>query len=601
MVEVGQDAPVGDPGLKDGGHWRPNVIIPFLPEEVDYFEGRVREFQTGDADPTAFRAFRLTQGVYGQRQPGNQMFRVKIPLGRLTPDQLGVLGHIAREYTPWKRGHITTRENVQYHFMDLNDTPEVMRLLGESGLTSREACGNTVRNITTCPLAGVCPEEVFDATPYAVAYARYLVRHETTQNMPRKWKTAFSGCTHDWAISPMHDFALQSVIREENGQERRGFRILIGGGTSIQPLLAQTLYEFVPVEEFLRVAEACVRVFNGADELRKNRMKARIKVLVHRIGIDAFRERVEEELKGEWAKADYDLAALMDGEEEPVAPPPAWDFAPAPQDDSEFAAWHAGNVVAQKQPGFSAVFIKIRLGNLSDEGFFTLADISRRYAAGIRTSQRQDMIFQWVHEAALYSLYRDLKEKGFADIGANEFTDVVSCPGTESCSLGITASMSMAGHLWESLKERKQRDPLVKAIRINISGCPDGCGQHHVGNIGFQGAAMKNSTGQIPSYEVYLGGSQVHPVRYGKRLKVKVPSKRIDNAIDAIVDHYTANRQEGEPFNDFIDRVGASVYEDVLRPVSDVPTLSKETINYYIDWDNTVLYKVERGEGECAV
>ena len=597
MVEVSDRETTAAPGT----HWRPNVIIPFLPEEVDYFESRVKGFLAGQDDPTEFRAYRLTQGVYGQRQPGNQMFRVKIPLGRLTPDQLAVLGHIAREYTPRKRGHITTRENVQYHFMDLEDTAEVMRLLGECGLTSREACGNTVRNITTCPLASVCPDEVFDATPYAVAYARYLVRHETTQNMPRKWKTAFSGCTHDWVIAPMHDFALQSVIREENGQERRGFRILIGGGTSIQPLLAQTLYEFVPVEEFLRVAEACVRVFNGADELRKNRMKARIKVLVNRLGIDAFRELVEKELEGDWAKGDYDLAALMDGEEEPVIPPPTWDFAPFPQNDAEFETWRASNVVAQKQPGFAAVFIKIRLGNLSDEGFFTLSDISRRYAAGIRTTQRQDLVFHWVHEEALYSIYQELKEKGFADAGANEFADVVSCPGTESCSLGITASTSMAEHLWDSLKERKKTDPLVKAIRINISGCPDGCGQHHVGNIGFQGAAMKNATGQIPSYEVFIGGSQVHPVRYGTRLKVKVPSKRIDETIDAIVDHYTANRQEGEPFNDFVDRVGARVYEDVLRPISEVPELSKDTIDYYIDWNQTVLYKVERGEGECAI
>ena len=585
----------------DGSHWRPNVIVPFLAEEVDYYEGRVKEFQAGTADPTEFRAYRLRQGVYGQRQPDNQMFRVKIPLGRLTPDQLETLGYIAREYTPAKRGHITTRENIQYHFMNIDDTPAVMRLLGESGITSREACGNTVRNVTTCPLAGVCPDELFDPTPYAVAYVRYLIRMETTQNMPRKWKTAFSGCSHNWVITDMHDMAFEAVVRQENGQERRGFRIKVGGGTSIQPLMAQTIFEFAPVEEILRVSEACVRVYDAADELRKNRMKARVKVLVNRIGADGFRELVEQELKGDWANADYDLAALMDGEEDPVTPPPAGDFAPIPTDDSDFSAWRASNVVDQRQPGFCAVFIKTRLGNVKADEFYTLADLARRYASGVRTSQRQDLAFHWVRQEALYSLYQELLPHGFAEPGANEFTDVVSCPGTESCSLGITGSMSMAGHLWDSLRKLKIQDPLTKAIRINISGCPDGCGQHHVGNIGFQGAAIKKAAGQIPAYEVYLGGSQVHPVRYGTRLRARVPSKRIDEAIQAIIGHYQANRQDGEEFNAFVDRATPASFEPVLQPLSEIPTLSKETINYYIDWGNTVLYKVERGEGECAI
>ena len=606
MVEINHDQKVLGNGhsavpFNGNAHFRPNVIVPFLPEEVDFYEGRMKQFQSGEADPTAFRAFRLRHGVYGQRQPDNQMFRVKIPLGRLTPEQLEALGLIARDYTPLHRGHITTRENVQYHFTSLDDSAEIMRILGEVGLTSREACGNTVRNVTTCPLAGVCPEEVFDSTPYAVAYVRYFIRHETTQDMPRKWKTAFSGCTHDWAITPMHDIGFQSVIREEEGQERRGFRILIGGGTSIQPLMAQTLYEFVPVEDFLRVAEACLRVYNAADELRKNRMKARVKVLVNRIGIDAFREMVEEELKGDWAKAEYDLEELMAGEDVEIKPAPAGDFPQAPKDDTEFETWRYANVIEQKQRGFYAAFIKLRLGNVTDEEFFLLADMARRFASGVSTTQRQNLVFQWVREEALYPLFTELKGMGLADPGANELSDVVSCPGTESCSLGITSSMSMAGNLWDQMRELKVSDPLVRAIRINISGCPDGCGQHHVAQIGFQGAAMKNVSGQIPSYEVYIGGSQVHPVRLAKRLKIKVPSKRVPEAIQAITDYYVGNREEEEPFGGFVDRIGVESFEEVLRPVSEVPLLSRDTINYYIDWERTVLYKVERGEGECAI
>ena len=308
----------------------PNVIIPVLPEEIDHFENEAKRFRSGDMDGAEFRAFRLRQGVYGQRQPDNQMMRVKVPLGRLTPDQLESLGRIARDYTPQKRGHITTRENVQYHFMNLDDAAEVMRTLGTTGLGSREACSNTVRNVTSCPLTGVCPEEVFDPSPYAVAYIRNFVRRDFTHNMPRKWKTAFSGCTHDWVMTAIHDIGFHAVIREENGVERKGFRIVVGGGTSIQPLIAQELYDFVPVEDFLKVSEACLRVFNAADELRKNKMKARVKVLVNRIGIDAFREKVEQVMRDELADVTYDMDELSAGEyEEPTPPPPA-DYPPFP-------------------------------------------------------------------------------------------------------------------------------------------------------------------------------------------------------------------------------------------------------------------------------
>ena len=580
--------------------WKPNVIIPVLSEEIDHFDNEAKRFRSGDLDAAEFRAFRLRQGVYGQRQPDNQMMRVKIPLGRMTPDQLETLGRIARDYTPLKRGHITTRENVQYHFVNLDDAAEVMRTLGATGLGSREACGNTVRNVTSCPLAGVCADEVFDPSPYAVAYVRNFVRRDFTNNMPRKWKTAFSGCAKDCAMTAIHDIGFHSVIREVDGVERKGFRIVVGGGTSIQPLIAQELYDFVPVEDFLKVSEACLRVFNAADELRKNKMKARVKVLVNRIGIDAFREMVEKVMEEELADVTYDMDALMEGEDEPVVPPPAADYPPFPQDDAAFDRWLDSNVVRQKQDGYSAVFIKLRLGNVTDEQFFQLADISRDLAGSIRMTPRQDMTLQWVPNNALHVLYEKLAAVGMADPGANELSDVVSCPGTESCSLGITSSQGLAGNLWDALSEYKAQDELARNIRINISGCPDGCGHHHLGNIGFHGAAIKVGNAQVPAYEVYIGGSQVEPVRIGHHLRVKVPSKRIEEAVKVIVDDYVANRNDGEIFNDYVDRVGAAPYEELLRPVSTVPELGRETIHYYIDWNRDVLYKVERGEGECA-
>ena len=462
--------------------FRPNVIIPVLGDEIDHFDNETKRFRSGDLDAAEFRAFRLRQGVYGQRQPDNQMMRVKVPLGRMTPDQLETLGRIARDYTPLKRGHITTRENVQYHFLNLDDAAEVMRTLGSTGLGSREACGNTVRNVTSCPLTGVCPEEVFDPSPYAVAYVRNFVRRDFTNNMPRKWKTAFSGCTHDWVMTAIHDIGFHAVIREVDGVERKGFRIVVGGGTSIQPLIAQELYDFVPVEDFLKVSEACLRVFNAADELRKNKMKARVKVLVNRIGIDAFREMVEKVMEEELADVTYDLDELSAGEYEDPTPPPPADYPPFPADDPAFERWLGSNVIAQKQDGYSAVFIKLRLGNVSDEQFFQLADISRDLAGSIRMTLRQDMTLQWVPNNALHALYEKLAAVGMAEPGANELSDVVSCPGTESCSLGITSSQGLAGNLWDALSEYKSHDELARNIRINISGCPDGCGQHHLGN-----------------------------------------------------------------------------------------------------------------------
>ena len=580
--------------------FRPNVIIPVLSEEIDHFDNEAKRFRSGDLDAAEFRAFRLRQGVYGQRQPDNQMMRVKVPLGRMTPDQLETLGRIARDYTPLKRGHITTRENVQYHFLNLDDAAEVMRTLGATGLGSREACGNTVRNVTSCPLTGVCPEEVFDPSPYAVAYIRNFVRRDFTNNMPRKWKTAFSGCTHDWVMTAIHDIGFHAVIREVDGVERKGFRIVVGGGTSIQPLIAQELYDFVPVEDFLKVSEACLRVFNAADELRKNKMKARIKVLVNRIGIDAFREEVEKVMREQLADVTYDLDELSEGEYDDPTPPPPADYPPFPNDDPAFERWLGSNVIAQKQDGYSAVFIKLRLGNVTDEQFFQLADISRELAGSIRMTLRQDMTLQWVPNNALHVLYEKLAAVGMADPGANELSDVVSCPGTESCSLGITSSQGLAGNLWDALSEYKSHDELARNIRINISGCPDGCGQHHLGNIGFHGAAIKVGSSQVPAYEVYIGGSQIQPVRLGQHLRVKVPSKRIEEAIKLIVDDYVDHRGDGEIFNDYVDRIGASSYEELLKPVSTVPELGRETIHYYIDWNRDVLYKVERGEGECA-
>lgn len=595
---------VKDPGTQSGGNGRKFIpVLPYLPEEIDHFEDRTQAFLDGNADATEYRVFRLRQGVYGQRQPGVQMFRIKMPLGRLTPAQLEAVGTLANSFTETKRGHITTRENVQLHFMKLEYAAEAMRILGEVGLTSREACGNTVRNITGCAMQGVCAAEPFDVTPYAAAFGRFLVRHPVTQNMPRKFKPAFSGCDSDCAITPMNDIGFIAKVKDG----RRGFKMVVGGGLSIMPRMAPTLYEFVPVEDFLRVSEAVVRVFNKSDELRKNRMKARIKFLVDRVGIDAFRQMVEEELKGDWAQKEFDLAALgeLDNEEHEVQPAfPAASIVAERADDAGFMAWKATNVKPQKQPEYSVATVRVPMGNLTGDQFITLGKLVRDFVGDgpfIRTTARQNLAVRWLRQNHLYAFYLRLRQMGLSEPGADEFADVVSCPGTESCSLGITASTLMGAYLTDYVKTMQVTDPMARQVRINISGCPDGCGQHHLGNFGFQGAAMRNESGQIPAYEVYIGGSQVPPIRLGHRLKTKLPSKRVPQAITLVMDRYVQEHRNGEVFNDWVDRLGVDHFDKLLAPLAEVPKISRETIDLYMDYGRSVLYKVQRGEGECAI
>ena len=428
---------------------RAKGVIEIRPEEIEDFDLQVKRFQAGEWDETEFQAFRLKQGIYGQRQPDAQMVRVKVPFGGLTAEQMDALGEVSARFAPLNKGHVTTRENVQIHHVRLEDTPELMRLLGTAGLTTREACGNTVRNVTGCPMAGVCADEPFDVTPYAAAYARYFVRHPYTQGLPRKFKTAFSGCARDCAITAIHDMGF--IPKVEGGQ--RGFQVLTGGGTSIMPKLAPTLYDFVPEDEYLKVTEAVIRVFHRTDELRKNRMKARIKFYIARIGIDAFREQIDEELKEEWAQRSFDPTPLLFLEDEsldaPIAPAAGYH---TNGHHADFQRWTESNVHLQKQTGYRVVTAKLPLGDINAEQWHELADLSRKYAGGrSRITHQQNIAFRWVPDTALYEVWEELGRIGFGGSGAHEITDVVSCPGTDSCKLGITASMGLGRAVEETV------------------------------------------------------------------------------------------------------------------------------------------------------
>jgi sulfite reductase beta subunit-like hemoprotein len=588
----------------------PGHVIPILADEFDDFSSEATGFLEGEQGEDTFIPFRLKQGVYGQRQADVQMIRVKLPFGGVSPDQLDAFADVIERWVPLRKGHITTRQNIQLHHVPLADAAKLIRELGVAGLSSREGCGNTVRNVTADPYAGVAPDEVFDPTPYAGAYVRYFVRHPVTQAMPRKWKTAFSSSPADRAIVPIHDIGFLPVIRDATlGGGERGFEVWVGGGTAIMPRLAHKIYDFVGAEDgsYLKVTEAIVRIFDRQDWLRKNRARARIKVLLDKIGPEAFRALVDEELAGDWTgERDYagELARLrFDHDEEAEAAPADREYAAPDSNRSQFDLFVERNVTAQRQPGFSAVAIKVTRGDLTPEQFRGLAAIMREYCGGsaLRTVE-QNFILRWVRDEALYEVWGRLRELGLSDDGAFEIDDVISCPGTDSCKMGITSSMGLNQAIQERLEAMEIVDPLTRAIQIKMSGCPNGCGQHHIGTIGFYGASLKLGERQMPAYIPHIGGRAADgEVAFGKRLKSRLPAKRVPEAVERWLRMYEGEREEGEDFERFAERVGNERFEAEVKPLTLPAEFSLETMEQFIDWNRSSPYEVIRGEGECAI
>ena len=581
----------------------PGHIIPILEHEFDDFDTEADEFLAGNTPEPEFIGFRLKQGVYGQRQPGVQMVRVKLPYGGITPDQMDAFAEAVETYAPLNKGHITTRQNIQIHHVPLDQMKHMLRDLAPSGLSSREGCGNTVRNVTGDPWAGVCEDEIFDPTTYVGAYVRYFVRHPTTQLMPRKIKTAFSGSDADRAITGIHDIAFISRIRDGV----KGFEVRVGGGTSIMARVAPTLYDFVEADngDFLKVSEAVFRIFDRQSWLRVNRARARIKVLVDKVGIDEVRRMVDEELEGDWVgERDFTIDHMrFDLDEQANLLPTVVTGASPNGDRSEFEAFVAANVQAQKQDGFNTVEVKVTRGDLTPEQFRGLGQIMRQHTGGFaRTTVQQNLVLRWVRDESLYDVYKALGELGLSDIGPRTITDVVSCPGTDSCKLGITSSMGLNRAIQEKVTSMNITDPLTRQIHIKMSGCPNGCSQHHIANIGFYGASLKVSGKTMPAYVPHLGGKYVDgEVIYGTRLKSRLPARRVPDAVEKWIRLYESDRQDGEVFNDFVDRVGTARMEEEVKELTMPAEFSLETMQQFIDWNRVDPYKVERGEGECAI
>ncbi len=580
----------------------PGHVIPVIEREFDDFETEANKFLAGETPELEYIPTRLRQGVYGQRQPGVQMVRVKLPFGGVTPEQMEAFADAAEQWAPLKKGHITTRQAVQFHHIPLARVESMLRHIGKAGLTSREGCGNTVRNVTGDPFAGVLEGEIFDTSPYAGAFARYFVRSELTQLMPRKCKVAFDGTPGaNRSITSIHDIGFEAAIKDGE----RGFRVLVGGGTSIFPRVAWELFEFVPLNEYLKVSEAVLRIFDRCDELRVNRARARIKVYIDRIGIEAFRAEVTEEMQGDWInERDFNPEPLLFGYDESANLPLLPEGLTSPNGDlTEFNKFAEHNIFKQKQDGYNAIGVRVFRGDLTPQQWRGLAEIGRKYSSGRAcTTQDQNIVLRWVPDAALYEVWQKLSEIDLGGAGFETIQDVVSCPGTDSCKLGITASMGVNKAVHDRLAELDITDPLTKQIDIRMSGCPNGCSQHHIASIGFNGAAMKFNGKTVPAYIVQIGGRGKGKVaNFGTRLKVRIPAKRVPDAIERWLKLYQSERNDGEPFADFVERVGGEPFEDAARELTLPVEYSPETEDVFVDWQRSGLFEVIRGEGECAI
>jgi sulfite reductase beta subunit-like hemoprotein len=565
--------------------------------EIVRFEERVQQLQSGAITAEQFRPFRLKHGTYGQRQPGFQMLRVKIAAGVLKPAQLRVLADIADEYSTG-RGHLTTRENVQFHFVKLENVGAAMRLLADAGLTTREACGNTVRNVTACPVAGICPGEAFDVTPYALGVSRYLLRHPDFHDLPRKFKIAFSGCEDDGAcaVAGIHDVGLIAQVRGNNGTSRRGFKVLVGGGLGSLPTEAAVLTDFLSEEELLPTIEAVLRVFTETGN-RKNKLLARLKYVLRAKGIEEFRRLVAEKRKVSQAPAEtFTVPSPIRPSLVTIAQAPLSSVAAETPNDPEYDRWAEHNLMSQRQTGFGAVWIKLPAGTFHSNQMRGLAEVlEKNELTGVRIAVNQDLVIPWVPFDRVRAIYDGLGAVDLATPGARTISDVTGCPGATTCNLGITRSLTLADVLSRELDG--YTDPEIQKLRIKISGCPNSCGHHHIADIGFYGNVRKVGEQQAPYYQLLLGGKvNADGVRFGRQI-MSVPARPIPGIIRELLAFYQADRQPAETFSTWVSRTPDIAIKARLLPLAEVTSATEDL---FVDWGDTETYSLKLGRGECV-
>jgi sulfite reductase (ferredoxin) len=599
-----------------------------LAREIDIFETELELRRQGKLDERLFAETRLRRGVYGQRYDNGQrhdgkrvqrivypsgdltkgpntkwdapgMQRIKIPGGGLNAGQLETLAELAEEYSDGI-AHVTTRQDVQLHYVHIDDTPTLMRRLAAADITTREACGNSVRNVTACPYAGVCPDEAFDVTPYARALSKFLLGHPDCQNFGRKFKPAFSGCSqHACALTSMHDLGLIAATRIEGGKEKRGFAMYVGGGLGAVPYQAKLFDPFVPPEEVLPLAQAIARVFARHGE-KKNRNRARIKFLIQDLGIEKFKELVWEERQSlppdpRWTEY---VEPTEPFREEPLRPGGILEVVGT----EAFQRWLKTNTRPQKQEGYVVVTAALPLGDITANQLRALADIARRFTKEtVRTTVEQNFVLRWVSRTDLPEVYGALRAAGLGEPGAGTIIDITACPGTDTCKLGISSSRGLAAELRKRLAEKAfQSDHAVQDLHIKISGCFNSCGQHHVADLGFYGVSRKMAGYAVPHFQVVLGGEWGrNAASYGLPV-MAIPSKNIPEVVARLIDRYMANRNNGENFKDFIKRIGKvelkKALEDLTRPPAEQADRS-----FFRDWGDPREYSLgDLGVGECA-
>jgi sulfite reductase (ferredoxin) len=574
--------------------FRTEIENPLVEKDIIDLERKIREFREGKIHEEKFRSLRLARGVYGQRQQGVQMIRIKLPFGKITAQQLLRIAAVSDEYSNGNL-HLTTRQDIQIHHVSLDRTPELWAELEKDDITLREACGNTVRNVTASAEAGIDPNEPFDVTPYAHAVFSYFLRKPFGQELGRKIKIAFSNSDADTAFTFIHDVGFIPKVRIENGIEARGFKVLVAGGLGAQPILAQTAFEFLREDKIIPFIESALRVFDRYGE-RANRHKARLKYLVAKIGLEEFLRLTTEEEK---ALLNETFIVNRNTVKVEGLPQASVYTTFKPVDEAAFNTWKDTNTFAQKQTGFLGVYIKVQLGNISTEKARELARIVKEYAADdLRITINQGFLLRYVRTEALLPLYNELKKLELVDPGFDSVADITACPGTDTCNLAISNSTHVSVALEKVITEEFPELVYNHDIKIKISGCMNSCGQHGLAQIGFHGSSFKNGSNVVPALQLLLGGGATGngEGRTGDKI-IKVASKRGPELLRTLLNDFADGALENELFNAYYDRRGKDYFYQLLKPLADTSALSDAD---YVDWGADEKFKPEIGVGECA-
>lgn len=568
---------------------------PVVEKDIIDLEKKIRLFRDGQIPDEKFRSLRLARGIYGQRQPGVQMIRIKLPYGKMTFQQWKRICDVSDEYSTGNL-HLTTRQDIQIHYVSLDRTPELWSKLEQDDITIREACGNTVRNITSSDRAGIDPDEPFDVTPYAHAAFEYFLRNPVCQDMGRKFKMSFSSSELDTAFAFMHDIGVIPKLKYEDGQEVRGFKVLLGGGLGAQPHLAKVAYDFLPADELIPYIESVLRVFDRHGE-RASRHKARLKFLLQKLGLEAFQQLVEEERKALKSPQFHVDAAAW---EEPGLPTsqvgiPSFQI----RDPKQYEQWKRTNTFEQKQPGFFGANIRVQLGNISSTVSRSLIDKLRLVAADdVRVTVNQGLLLKYIRPQHLPYVYSVLEAHQLAAPGFDSVADITACPGTDTCNLGISSSTGISVVFEELIRDEYPELLFNKDIKIKISGCMNSCGQHGIATIGFHGSSVKSGERVVPALQVLLGGGVLGNGlgRVADKV-IKVPSKRGPQVLRTLLNDYYQYKVELERFNDYFDRKGDKYFYELLKPLTDLSTLTSDEL---IDWGQEEKFATAIGVGECA-